>query len=243
MDSHYDTLVRLIYGSIMIESAGSSLDITRQLCTAAFRGQNVTAHISDTDPNHGKHLAKSPASRQPRRGCPHVFESKIFSDGWPWSEELILDTHRILHRGLYNVVGAGEYRTYEVAVKYEKPERCPDMRDMVEHLNSNVAGAERLGRLNPSTLAARYHHQFVNIHPFGDGNGRMSRIILKALLLQLRCVSVFGLDAQERDDYIGIATRASKVFHAEDMEVDFSEHTGHLKLTKFVLANAQRMLV
>jgi Fic family protein len=180
--------------------------------------------------------------------------TRIVTNHEPWSEALILETHRILHSGLDEEhVDAGRYRTYEVAVKYEKPGEKKQkahlcmrasavpgyMRKMVEHLNRNMTHAE-----DPYALAARYHHQFVKIHPFGDGNGRMSRVILNALLLRFSgCVSVFGLEEQERDDYIAIVTRASKAFHAEDMEVASEEHTGHLELAGFVSAKAEHVLM
>lgn len=174
----------------------------------------------------------------------------------PWSEDLILETHRILHQGLDDEVESGKYRTYEVAVKYEKPgqkskaSQCMRaraipgyMKDMVDHLNRDIAQGEESGSLDPYTLAARYHHQFVNIHPFGDGNGRMSRIILNCLLLRYAGhISEIGLDPEERDDYIAIATRASRAFHSEDMEVEFDQHTGHRELAKFILSKSKRNL-
>ncbi|KID96686.1 Filamentation induced by cAMP/death on curing-related protein, partial [Metarhizium majus ARSEF 297] len=69
---------------------------------------------------------------------------------------------------------------------------------------------------DPYTLAARYHHQFVMIHSFADGNGRMSRIILNALLL-----------------------KAGVVFHREDMEVDFGQQTCQFEFAKFVLVKSK----
>ena len=38
--------------------------------------------------------------------------------------------------------------------------------------------------LHPVILAALLHYEFVNIHPFDDGNGRMSRILMNLVLLQ-----------------------------------------------------------
>jgi hypothetical protein len=69
----------------------------------------------------------------------------------------------------------------------------------------------------------------------------MSRIILNVLLLRYAGhVSEIGLDAEERDEYIRLATRASQVFHREDMEIDFRDHTGHLELARFILVKSKK---
>jgi hypothetical protein len=69
----------------------------------------------------------------------------------------------------------------------------------------------------------------------------MSRIILNVLLLRYAGhVSEIGLDGEERDEYIRLATRACQVFHREDMEMDFQDHTGHLELARFVLAKSKK---
>ncbi len=40
------------------------------------------------------------------------------------------------------------------------------------------------GNLHPLNLAATFHYQFVDIHPFDDGNGRMARLLLNLILMQ-----------------------------------------------------------
>ncbi|EFY88205.1 hypothetical protein J3459_015387 [Metarhizium acridum] len=68
------------------------------------------------------------------------------------------------------------------------------------------------------------------IHPFGDGNGRMSRIILNALLLKYAGhAAPFGGEGNDKDNYLAIVRRGGVVFHREDMEVDFSEQTSHFE--------------
>ncbi len=38
--------------------------------------------------------------------------------------------------------------------------------------------------VHPIVLASLFHHEFTNIHPFDDGNGRMGRLLLNLMLLQ-----------------------------------------------------------
>ncbi|PAW93780.1 hypothetical protein CKK33_09845 [Mucilaginibacter sp. MD40] len=38
--------------------------------------------------------------------------------------------------------------------------------------------------IHPVVLAALFHHKFVAIHPFDDGNGRLSRILMNLILMQ-----------------------------------------------------------
>src|SRR5205823_1964159 len=39
-------------------------------------------------------------------------------------------------------------------------------------------------KLHPVVLAAMLHYKFVRIHPFDDGNGRISRLLMNYVLLQ-----------------------------------------------------------
>ena len=44
--------------------------------------------------------------------------------------------------------------------------------------------------LHPLLLAATFHYQFVAIHPFDDGNGRMARLLMNLILMQAGYVPV-----------------------------------------------------
>ena len=41
------------------------------------------------------------------------------------------------------------------------------------------------GELHPLILAATFHYQFVAIHPFDDGNGRMARLLMNLIFMQV----------------------------------------------------------
>ncbi|KAK9437334.1 Filamentation induced by cAMP/death on curing-related protein [Metarhizium brunneum] len=267
------SLITLIYGSNVIETAGSTLGITTRLCQDIFSGKPVDAYIDKQDPAYREHV-ESLAETHRKSDMANVVRSRrevighanalrfmidhVILNNEAWSEELILQTHRILYEGIDDDVVPGKYRTHEVAVCYSSPgdkkkkkkkkktSLCMRaaavpryMTAMVEHLNHDIMQAEASGQRDPYTLAARYHHQFVMIHPFGDGNGRMSRIILYTLLLKYAGhVAPFG-GGNDKDDYLAIVRRAGVVFHREDMEVDFGQQTCQFEFAKFALAKSK----
>lgn len=266
-----DSLIALVYGSNYIESAGAGLDITIKICQDIFRGIPVTAEIQESDPDYQKQLedlvkihGKSDIGgviRSRREIINHAkalnyLIEQIVHESEPWTEELILKTHQILYDAVDENIEAGKYRDYEVGVVYNKPgekkkrseciraQAVPGyMKSMVEHLNSDIEKAEKSGILDPYTMAARFHHQFVMIHPFGDGNGRMSRIIFNTLLLKYAGhLSTFGDHGSEKEEYLAIVQRADKTFYREDMEVDFDAMTMHFEFSKFVVRKSKGSL-
>ncbi|MGB6268034.1 MAG: Fic family protein [Olleya sp.] len=57
--------------------------------------------------------------------------------------------------------------------------KVPDLLDdLVGYVNANP------DHLNPIELATVFHHQFVHIHPFFDGNGRTVRLVMNLLLMR-----------------------------------------------------------
>lgn len=271
-----EALITLIYGSNRIEDAGSSFDITVKLCRDVFRDAKVDAAIQQRDPEYEAHvkyltLSKAQANqtdiiRSRREIIQHAqalnfIIDRIVLESQEWTEDLILQTHRILYEGLHDDIKAGEYRDHEVAARYVDPNiKDPKMAiktsrfirqsavaeymaAFIKNLNEEIRTAEQTKTMDPYSLAAKYHHHFVNIHPFGDGNGRMSRIILNVLLLKYAGhISAFGGEDEEKDAYIGIASRASKKYHQEDGEVGIDEQKGHHELARFVLTKSKSRL-
>lgn len=58
------------------------------------------------------------------------------------------------------------------------------MKSMVSGLQEDLEEVEASGHIDPFMLAANVCDRFVNIHPFKDANGRMSRLILNAVLIR-----------------------------------------------------------
>lgn len=122
----------------------------------------------------------------------------IFSawDDIPLTENHIKQLHRDLlryshkderHRGDYktvrNDVGAFDADgnmvgiVFETATPFDTPQR---MADLLKWTNDT----QELGRLHPLLIVAVFVVVFLEIHPFQDGNGRLSRILTTLLLLK-----------------------------------------------------------
>ena len=64
---------------------------------------------------------------------------------------------------------------------YATPEETPAK---MEELMNWLRGHQEKHDLHPVIVAVIFHHRFVSIHPFDDGNGRMARLLMNLLLLQ-----------------------------------------------------------
>ena len=99
------------------------------------------------------------------------------------SEQLIKTLHQIVVRDIEKE-WAGRYRNSNVMITgaRHKPSEAvsvpPDMEGLIKWFRNNE------GKLHAIELAAIIHHKFVNIHPFFDGNGRVSRLLMNVILLR-----------------------------------------------------------
>ena len=85
----------------------------------------------------------------------------------------------------------------------------------IERLCSTYNEAYRLQACDPALLAARFAFDFVSIHPFNDGNGRMSRLLTVLLLERAgyavtKYVSLERLIEESKDLYYDALARSSE---------------------------------
>ena len=73
---------------------------------------------------------------------------------------------------------AGKYRDYLVRIGPHLP---PDWQDVKPMTNKMIRFIND-SKINPVELAAKVHYRFETIHPFGDGNGRIGRLLMNHLL-------------------------------------------------------------
>ena len=93
------------------------------------------------------------------------------------SNKLLLDWHRKIFGNTKQDI-AGKFRDYLVRVG---DYLAPDWQDARKLMNSLIKFVNS-SKQNSAELAARAHYRFEKIHPFGDGNGRIGRLLMNYLL-------------------------------------------------------------
>lgn len=104
---------------------------------------------------------------------------KCIADEKPLDENITKDIHEIL---MSNILSGGIYRNCEVRITgaLHKPPVPTEMYRQVKEFFETLPYKDG----NPIELAAYTHAEFVKIHPFEDGNGRTSRLIMNYQLMR-----------------------------------------------------------
>ncbi|XP_060826367.1 protein adenylyltransferase Fic isoform X2 [Bombus pascuorum] len=94
----------------------------------------------------------------------------------------ILEIHmRVL--GHVDPVRGGQFRRTQVYVGGHVPPGPGDIHYLMEEF-ALWLNSERAIRMHPVRYAALAHYKLVHIHPFSDGNGRTSRLLMNMILMQ-----------------------------------------------------------
>jgi Fic family protein len=135
-----------------------------------------------------------------------------------------------LHRDLFKFAGAGaagRWKATDNLITEKRPDGSTFVRftptpawrtaEAMAALHRDFAAA-RGGEIDPMILTALYVLDFLCIHPFSDGNGRMARLLTVLLLYReeyevARYISLERLIEQTRESYYGTLHRASQGWH------------------------------
>ena len=103
----------------------------------------------------------------------------------------------------------GNYRDSEVRISGSehippKPEKVPRL---LEELFKQFYNQKK--NLHPIELATFLHNSFVNIHPFTDGNGRTSRLLMNWILLRNKFPPVI-IEVINKEQYYNAIEAADK---------------------------------
>jgi Fic family protein len=153
-----DTRTRNVHASTAIEGNPLSLEQVRAL----EEGRALTA----------------PAPR-PKREVINYFAGLRFVEKRARQPKIdhpdIHELHRLLAEAVMDQGEAGHYRTLRVRVG----DYTPPLPDKVLGLMSELLAWWNVeaGSLSPVLSAAIVHYRFLDVHPFGDGNGRTARVL------------------------------------------------------------------
>ncbi|MBP1991008.1 Fic family protein [Paenibacillus eucommiae] len=124
------------------------------------------------------------------------------------TERLIKELHAILFQGVRNIdFFPGEYK--------KKDNHVLTVSGNIHHYSSYIQvplemelliqwyEAEKQ-QMHPVQLAAMFHHKLVGIHPFIDGNGRVSRLAMNVILMKRGFPPAIIRNENRQDYYIAL---------------------------------------
>ena len=109
-------------------------------------------------------------------------KKRAFNDEW------VLRIHAEILKGIVKGHLRGHYREAQCVVQDAKTRAivymAPEWRDVAPLMKGLLRWlrAQRKARSSPLILAAQFHFEFVTIHPFMDGNGRLARLLTNGIL-------------------------------------------------------------
>ena len=130
-----------------------------------------------------------------------LFIQDIVNKKVHFSEYVLKQIHAIVLYGI-DRDNAGVYRKLPVAIAGTKHIPTPPylLQDLMEDYFRFYD--QHYDKLHPVILAAEMHQRLVTIHPFIDGNGRTSRLIMNLILLQYGFpLAIIGGDYESRMAY------------------------------------------
>ena len=110
-----------------------------------------------------------------------IYLDELVKDKQPITEWNIKNIHQLILKGIDNE-NAGRYRKENVTIK-GAVHIPPDFVKIPELMEKLVLNYETWNKYHPIIRAALLHGELVKIHPFIDGNGRTSRLVMNLDLM------------------------------------------------------------
>lgn len=161
-----DLALRWTYNSNAIEGNTLTLQETKVVLEGVtVGGKSIREHLEAT--NHAEAINL-------------VYE--LVAKNEPLSERTIKEIHALVLKGIDDQ-NAGTYRNVNVTISGAE-HTPPDFLHLQEEMTTFMKWYEEAGAMHPVERVARVHVDFVKIHPFVDGNGRTSRLLMNLELMR-----------------------------------------------------------
>lgn len=143
------------------------------------------------------------------QGHAEAFEYMLgLADKKEITEEDMLMLHRLFYKKIDDL-NAGVYRKSQVFIsgsKYPLP-GADKVSRLMENVVKEIAAIRE--KEHPVVAAAKAHLEFVFVHPFVDGNGRIARLIMNLILIQAG-YNIALISPVRRAEYISSIEQAHK---------------------------------
>jgi len=152
--------IAFTYNTNAIEGSTITLEETREILKDKIAPNKPLSDIKETE-SHNKIFLQILKKKK------RITNSLLLK----WHKEIFSETKSDI---------AGIYRDYLVRVRNYI---APDWQDVKNLMNKLIDFINKENKkLNLVELSARAHYKFESIHPFGDGNGRIGRLLMNHIL-------------------------------------------------------------
>ena len=132
-------------------------------------------------------------------------------------------THKGKYKNLSNQVVANyPDGTQRTIFKTTEPHLTPgEMQELISWIRERTESND----MHPLLMTATFIYEFLSIHPYQDGNGRLSRLLTTMLLMQqeykfVQYVSFENIIESRKDDYYKALMTGQKNRHKENERID-----------------------
>ena len=208
--------------SSMVKNLNKELDIKYTYESNCIEGNSLTLGETDQVINTGLTIGGKPLvdhleAINHQEAIQYIRE--LAKDEIELSEREIKNVHSLILKGIQDE-HKGQYRKQPVFVmqqdgskhEFPQPYILPKlMEDFFLFFNENK------NTLHPVEMAAHLHQKLVNIHPFIDGNGRTSRLVMNLYLFQHGYpVTVIDSEMSKRKEYYTVLSNYRGVISGGD---------------------------
>jgi Fic family protein len=169
-----------------VRNLNEFFDVSYTFESNRIEGNTLTLHETNLVVNKGLTIGgKSLREHLEAINHQHAIEfmREIASGREAFSERLIKELHALVLRGI-DQENAGRYRPLNVRISGSN-HNPPEFYALPQEMSAYIRWYNRSKKvLHPLILAADAHQKLVSIHPFTDGNGRTSRLIMNLILLR-----------------------------------------------------------
>ncbi len=122
----------------------------------------------------------------------------LTTEGQPTKKKIKLGTYKTTPNSVKTRTGEIHY--------YASVEDTPIlMKELIDWYNK----VKNNNTVHPIVLASLFHHQFVAIHPFDDGNGRLGRILMNLIMMKFNYLPIV-VKNEDKINYYSVLAQADE---------------------------------